>query len=307
MPSARNTSLVVQLTAITVSDGETSSWEPHGNDVSTPFNVDSAVPQIWLPEEACQILETKFQLTWDDSLKLYLINEAAYERLARDKPEVRFTLTDGTKSINYTLPYTAFTLTLAFPLVDTSTYYFPLKRASNTSLPMLGRAFLQETYITVDYERSNFSISQAYPDGGSTRIVAITPTTNLSSDSTPNGNTTTYRYIEPPTHTLSSAAYAGIGVGAGIAALLVIGVFVVWRRRWGVFRPKNAPEQDQYLKAEVHGDDKKRVEAMEKERYELETADHTHELRGLEAPSVEVPGIHLVHELPESEHSTRIV
>jgi hypothetical protein len=307
MPNASNTTLVVQLAAITVSDGETSSWEPHGNDVSTPFNVDSSVPQIWLPEEACQMFETKFQLTWDDSLKLYLINGTTYERLARDKPEVQFTLTDGTRSVNYRLPYTAFTLTLVFPFVNTSTYYFPLKRASNTSLPMLGRAFLQETYITVDYERANFSISQAYPDGGSTRIVAIPPITNSSSISTPSGNTTTYRYLEAPTHALSSAAYAGIGVGAGLVALLVIGVFVAWKRRWGVFRLKKVPGQDQYLKAEVHGDDKKRVEAMEKERYELETAEHTHELRGSEAPSVEVPGIHLVHELPESEHGTRTV
>jgi hypothetical protein len=107
--------------------------------------------------------------------------------------------------------------------------------------------------------------------------------------------------------TLSSAAYAGIGVGAGLAVLVAIGVIVAWRKRWGIFRDKKTTEQDQFLKAEVHGDDKKRVEAMEKKRFELETAEYSHELRGSEAPSVQAPGIHLLHELPESEHDTRTV
>jgi hypothetical protein len=267
------------------------------------IRVDSSVSQIRLPEQACRMFETTFGLTWDDSLKLYLINDTTHERITRDKPKVQFTLTDGTRSTNYTLPYTAFTLTLAFPFVNTSTYYFPLKRVSDPIHYMLGRAFLQETYITMDYDFANFSISQAYPDGGSTRIVAISSPSNSISNSasSPTPNTSSVATANTP-KTLSSAAYAGIGVGTGVAVLIAIGVLVAWRKRWGVFRSKKAPEQDQYLKAEVHGDDKKRVEAIEKERFELETAEYSHELRGSEAPSVEVPGIHLVHELPESEH-----
>ena len=205
------------------------------------------------------IFENAFGLIWDEPLKLFLINATTYERLAHERSEVRFKLTSGTVPVVYTLSYTAFALTLALLFVDTSTYYFPLKRASSPSQYTLGRAFLQETYITVDYERSNFSISQAYPEGGSTRIVTIPSKSNLSSNTssvaTPNKS-----------QTLSSAAYAGIGVGAGITALIVIGVLVAWRKRLGIFRTKQTLEPYQYLKAELHGDDKRRIEAMEKER-----------------------------------------
>jgi hypothetical protein len=276
-----------------------------------PIRIDSTVPQIWLPEQACEVFETTFDLIWDDLLKLYLINGTTYERLAREQPEVHFELSDGENTNTYVFPWTAFTLVLAFPFVNTTTWYFPLKRASNPMQYVLGRAFLQETYITVDYERARFSISQAYPDGGSTNIVAISlsnSTSNATSNPTSSPTPTTPSTATPNnSQTLAPAAYVGIGVGAGIAALIAVGVLVAWRKRWGVFRSKKAPEQDQHLKAEMHGDDKKRVEAMERERFELETAEHSHELRGSEAPSVEVPGIHLVHELPESKHGTQRV
>ncbi|CAD6591030.1 MAG: hypothetical protein ASARMPREDX12_004894 [Alectoria sarmentosa] len=57
---------------------------------------------------------------------------------------------------------------------DTTRYYFPLRQAVNESQYTLGRAFLQEAYVIVDYERSNFSVSQCrFEDGISTDLVAI--------------------------------------------------------------------------------------------------------------------------------------
>ncbi|KAF1922203.1 acid protease [Didymella exigua CBS 183.55] len=312
--SAQNTTCIVQLAGISVTNTGDTVTEPqtyNADFTPGPIRIDSSVPQIWLPEQACKVFEITFGLTWDNSLKLYLINETTHERLTRDKPAVRFTLNSGTKSVNYTFPYTAFTLTLAFPFVDKSTYYFPLKRTSNPTQYMLGRAFLQETYITVDYERSNFSISQAYPDGGSTMIVSIQNTTFLLSPS-PDSN---------ESNGLSTAAYVGIGVGAGIGALVAVGVLVAWRQRW---RRNNGNLRDYFRKAELHGDHRPRVEVMGKERLELgaasststyktmkkeiselETVEYAVEMSGGEA--LAVPGITLLHELPGRDESERSV
>src|ERR1019366_4883174 len=55
-----------------------------------------------------------------------------------------------------------------WPLVTkNSSRYFPLKRAANDSQTTLGRAFLQEAYLIVDYERSNFSLYQRNWDANS--------------------------------------------------------------------------------------------------------------------------------------------
>jgi hypothetical protein len=104
MPNANNNFLVASLAAISVTDSVKGSQTLKADITPGVVRIDSAVPQIWLPEQACRVFETTFGLTWDDSLKLYLISDTIYERLARDKPEVIFTLTDGARSINYTLP-----------------------------------------------------------------------------------------------------------------------------------------------------------------------------------------------------------
>jgi hypothetical protein len=67
----------------------------------------------------------------------------------------------GGQTIDVSIPYGAFDLTAQPPLVNTSTRYFALKRASNQTQYTLGRAFLQEAFLTVDYERHNFSLAQA--------------------------------------------------------------------------------------------------------------------------------------------------
>jgi hypothetical protein len=50
-------------------------------------------------------------------------------------------------------------------------------------------------------------------------------------------------------------------------------------------------EQDQYIKVETYRDDKKRVEAIEKERAALETVKDSYKVRGSEAPSTGVRGV----------------
>jgi hypothetical protein len=319
MPNRQNTTLAVSVSAISISDSAV--WKPHSDSTTKPasFAIDSTVPQLWLPEDACALFETAFGLIWNDSLKLYLVNDTMRGRLLGENPVVNFTLVSGEQSVNYTLPYSAFNLRLTYPFVNSSMYYFPLKRASGSALNMLGRTFLQETYVTVDYERSNFSLYQAYPDGGAAQIIAIPP----PSEDTPPPDPP----VLPPSNKsghLSTAGYAGIGVGTGIVALLALCLIIAWKKRLGPFRRRIIQEDDHYNKAELHGHHTPWVEAMEKERAELdagsgtqeamdrerselETVENARELKGENGISVaEVHGSNLVHELPGHDDQLRV-
>ncbi|KAH6882966.1 aspartic peptidase domain-containing protein [Alternaria rosae] len=306
----------IHLSAITING--VASWEsapePEKRSLRTAFPIDSAIPQIWLPEEACVMFETAFGLVWDDTSELYLINDTTHTRLLRENPEVRFTIGLDNQATNYTLPYSAFDLRLTYPFVDTATYYFPLKRASEPAQHMLGRTFLQETYITVNYETQSFNLSQASHDSSSTNIVSIP---SLSEPSQ-----TSDLPLPSPTNSpeeLSSAAYAGIGVGAGTLALSALCLIVAWKRKWVPFRRRktsNGDGQNDHNKAELHGEHKPGIEAMEKERFELDAGSGKHEAMDREASELqtvenarelkgsgkvgvaEVQGSGLVHELP---------
>jgi hypothetical protein len=230
--------------------------------------------------------------------------------MLKENAVVRFALggrPDDRSGQEYSLPYSAFDLRLDPPLVEKPTYYFPLKRAKDPSQYVFGRTFLQETYITVDYERANFSLSQAYLAGGPGYIVPIFNTTYSARDRnesiTPNGSN------GPTKKGLPSGASAGIGVSAGVLALAGIVLVLSWRKGWLIFR-KNSSSLDIFEKGELHGNDKPRVEAMQKERAEL-VGTATAEAMGKEAAELEtvetsqeagilsptVEGIDEVHEL----------
>ncbi|KAI4962063.1 hypothetical protein J4E86_001095 [Alternaria arbusti] len=311
----QNWSFGIPLDAISITGG--ASWEPEKGNFSRPpvFTVDSDVPHIWLPQEGCQLFEAAFGLIWDDSLELYLVNDTTHARLLSENPEVNLSIGNPPlqELVNYTLPYSAFDLRLTSPFVDDSTHYFPLKRASSPAEYMLGRTFLQETYISVDYERLIFNLSQASHGNSAANIVPIpsqmeptqTPDPPLpSATNSPKG--------------LSSAAYAGIGVGAGIAGFAALCLIIVWKKRLGPFRRKtsNGDSQNDYKKAELHGEHKLGIEAMEKERFELDAGSGKHEAMDREASElqtvekawelkgsgevgvVEVEGSDVMYELP---------
>lgn len=117
--------------------------------------IDSVVPDIWLPLEACQAFESALGLVWNETVSMYLVNDTQYATLVLQKPSVTFFLaaTTGSPSgTSITLPYDAFDLTAQFPLAGiqdntTSLRYFPLQRAANSSQYTLGRTFLQQAYV----------------------------------------------------------------------------------------------------------------------------------------------------------------
>jgi hypothetical protein len=141
--------------------------------------IDSLVTEIWLPVDVCEAFAQQFNLTWNAQGQLYLVDDAAHTALVAQNPKFTFTIgqTGGSGAIDIVLPYAAFDLSLMAPIVGDNTRYFPLKRAQNSSQYTLGRTFLQEAYVIADYDRRNFSVSQAlFPSTSvAQKIVAILP------------------------------------------------------------------------------------------------------------------------------------
>ncbi|KAI4258770.1 MAG: hypothetical protein LQ352_001079 [Teloschistes flavicans] len=191
--------------------------------------IDSTIPHIWLPLVVCQAFERAFGLRYDNATDLYLINSTTHDALKEQNPSISFILgnsVQGGITVNITLPYASFDLQVSSPIVTQATRYFPLRRATNDTQYTLGRTFLQETYLTVDYERSNFSLAQAaFVQDLSPNLVAInTTSTNSTSNSTSSKHSS---------GRISNGALASTIIG--VVALCVFVTFAVsmffWKRR----------------------------------------------------------------------------
>ena len=105
--------------------------------------------------------------------------------------------------------------------------YSPLRRASNAQQYSLGRAFLQEAYLLVDYEQSNFSVSQAQSLGNNnSNIITV-------DDSDKPSATNTIVSSGQPSHHLNRADVAGVVAGPSIAIIVICTLaFFVFRACW---------------------------------------------------------------------------
>lgn len=224
--------LVVQVQSITWTGSDQKEGE---GLLPTPITayIDSALPYIWLPKEACILFELSFDLEWDEGSKLYLVNDSLHTTLKQRNPTVTFNLggmTGGsTTNVNITLPYSAFDLTASFPLVQNATRYFPLKRAADPTQFAIGRTFLQEAYVIADYERRNFSVSPCrWENEAKPEIIStFSPTYNLTPATQPGSSNSTGSGSKKSTNT---GAIAG-GVVGGIATIAVF-TFLIWFCYW---------------------------------------------------------------------------
>jgi len=165
-------------------------------------------------------------------------------------------------------------LNVTYHYVGSWSYYFPLKRASWPEQYVLGRAFLQETHISVDFDSGYFNLSQARLGSSQANIVAIQPRGDVPNKSS----------------RLATGAYAGIGVGAGILAIAIGLLVLSWTKKWWPFKKANLliASETHAGKQELHQDAISKVEAMEKKRVELETIESRHGL----ANSTGLDGVH---------------
>lgn len=190
-----------------------------------PFSmyIDSTIAELWLPVEVCEAFEAAFGLVYDNNTGLYLVDDQLHDRLTAENPSVTFLL--GQKystntTVNITLPYDAFDLQASPPYkgLTNVTNYFPIRRATRDNQFTLGRTFLQESYLTVDWERQNFSISQCNwaLDENKSIVSIISPKYTGENDASSG---------------LSTGAIIGIAVGIGLVVIFAAGAFFLWFRR----------------------------------------------------------------------------
>ncbi|KAF1359543.1 acid protease, partial [Lizonia empirigonia] len=188
--------------------------------------LDTTVPELWLPFYICDQIASVLNLTYHEESGRYTLTDLVHNALQSLEGSLRFRLgTDihSNPAITIEIPYKAFDLQASWPIFNSTTRYFPLRRTANRTEYTLGRVFLQEAYLVVDWERDVLELSQA-----------------VFSDPVPEPNITT---IQPkPSETsapaaqhgstgLSTGAVAGIAIGCG---LLVIGIAFslwFWRRK----------------------------------------------------------------------------
>lgn len=255
--------------------------------------VDSLVPHIWLPLEACRAFERAFGLSYNETAELYFVNDTLHDRLVSQNPNVTFTLgfPGSTKydMVDIVMHYGSFDLLADYPNVNNATRYFPLKQAQNYSQYTLGRAFLQDAYVIADYDRLNFSVSQAvFPNGSNTQhIVAI----HRPGDTVP----PTYRKA------LSKGAIAGIAVAATVSSAIIITAII----RYG-FR-KRTSQHASRLSSKVKGINEAKPEPGDEGLINIQQSGYIEmpvtdpkELTADEARRPELPAQVLVSEMPQS-------
>ena len=215
------------------------------------YTIDSSTPYLWLPKSVCDQFEKALGLTYDEDIQLYTFgkNLLQHQNLINLNLTFNFIIADGLESSNMvslSLPYDAFDLQVKYPFPGLKatqssppTNYFPLRRAANETQYTIGRAFLQETYLMVDYDRNNFSVYQAkFPTDPSLELVNI-----IMPQDTDNA-TTTATGASKGTNGLSKGALAGLVVGASaVAATLVIVAFWVVSRRRRHRHQKRVPSE----------------------------------------------------------------
>lgn len=172
------------------------------------------------------------------------MNTTQYTTLSVSNPSITFRLassTTGGSTADIILPFKAFGLKASYPFVPNATYYFPLKRAANETQYTLGRAFLQEAYLTVDYDRGNFSVSQCtWQQSATPKIETILAPIYLANTTNNDTNPalSSHPNHESKKHTPTSAI---VGSVIAVGAFVILGSisFWFWRRRR---RQKNKSE-----------------------------------------------------------------
>ncbi|KAL8901256.1 MAG: hypothetical protein Q9207_005288 [Kuettlingeria erythrocarpa] len=169
---ARDLVVGIQSITSTYGNGSVSSLLPS----PTLAFIDSTVPYIYLPEDACKTFESELGLVYNKEKNIYFVDDALHQTLLTLKPSFTFRLGNDKLSkptVEITLPYASFDLAMKPPLRPNTTSYFPLRRGADDQIT-LGRAFLQEAYVITDYDRKNFTVAQAiFNEDSKTNIVPI--------------------------------------------------------------------------------------------------------------------------------------
>jgi hypothetical protein len=235
--NANALTLGVQSIIATNTASGTASLTPGGGHSTL---IDSSVSQLWLPVDVCDSFAAAFGLIYDTNTDLYVLNDTQHSKLVSSNPSITFTLGQQSystgESISIVFPYSAFDYSIDWPIYASETHYFPIRRGNSTSQFRLGRTFMQEAHLIVDYGTSSFNISQAAFPSSATNPHIVPMKNGLISKSS----------------SISAGAIAGVAIGAVLAVLAITSliVFLVRRRRNSKVNGRNVSE----LEAKEKGD-----------------------------------------------------
>ncbi|KAJ1333486.1 saccharopepsin [Microdochium nivale] len=177
------TTSVADLTqAPTIWTAATETLLPFNESVSA--TIDSSTPYLWLPRVAADRFASMYNLVWSESFKLYTFKDSKSAIRFKDTPNLSLTFTvssydnpgdlinplKGPAVLNLNISGKAFFHYLRYPFPNmqkdaVAVPYFPLRRTSQGQGAVIGRAFLQETYLITNYDKLNFQLHQArFPD-----------------------------------------------------------------------------------------------------------------------------------------------
>ncbi|ORY14004.1 aspartic peptidase domain-containing protein [Clohesyomyces aquaticus] len=221
--------IVVGIVGIHASGATKSDVNLLARDSFTMY-IDSTVAELWLPLEICQAFEKAFGLKYDNSTGLYLVDDLTHQTLLAENASVTFSL--GQKfatntTVDITLPYAAFDQRAKPPYMglQNESNYFPIRRGEEEKQFVLGRTFLQEAYLTVDWERQNFSVSQVSWVYGQPKNLTQIISPQYTHEHRSGG--------APKSKRLPTGAIIGIAVGSGFTfAMACFGIaWLFWRKR----------------------------------------------------------------------------
>ncbi|KAH6642121.1 aspartic peptidase domain-containing protein [Boeremia exigua] len=231
MPDEMNNTLVVGVSSVTYTpdprvEVNTISYTSLCSTGVFRATIDSILPYLILPDCICDKFQEHFGLTYDEDQNVYFVNNTMHEKNLRQNATIDLKVVGGlSDSAEYTtikLGYPAFDHQLSSITGENATNYFPIQRSRN-GVFVLGRTFLQEAYIIVDYERFNFTVAPAYysdPMPSETLKVIY--------------NTSYTPYLSTPDSSggLAPGAIAGTVVGIVVAfAIAGIIAFCWWKKR----------------------------------------------------------------------------
>ncbi|KAL8712699.1 MAG: hypothetical protein Q9220_003231 [cf. Caloplaca sp. 1 TL-2023] len=208
--------------------------------------IDSTIPYIYLPEDACLTFESALGLVYNKKNNIYFIDDALHQDLSNLNPQFTFSLANDKVSdslTNITLPYASFDLVMKPPLRPNNTLYFPLRRGADDQIT-LGRAFLQEAYIITDHEQKNSTVARARFDENIKPGIVSIP-----------WNATA---VSPVKTRLADRAIVGVSVGSAIFVLLAKGSFDATLAAEDIKSTESLPiipiqELDRQSDPELHG------------------------------------------------------
>lgn len=235
-----------------------------------PVAMDPAAPYLYLPKSTCMAITEDLPVTYNVKYGLYFWNlhDPRYQQIVTSPSYLGFTFRTpslSTRNLTIKVPFALLNLTLQAPLVENPTPYFPCQTPQMSSTYGLGRAFLQAAFIGVDWDLGlgKWYLAQAPgPNTAETPAQTVFSKSLISSSNDWAGTWDGFWTALPEKHSvatgtvrssptsdalsaatssavphvrLSPGAYAGIGVGCGLAALATFWLLLfMLRRRKGV-------------------------------------------------------------------------